>query len=163
MLKFFHKFSADVLKHNVGPDYRLFEGKSQNFFSVFGVFFTAVTGIVAGANLSGDLKVIHCIFLFRLILENCSYNMLRFCFRKLKRFVSISLQLKLISSGPCRCHPQGNTFSYTHHLHYLHHLPHLNWSSRDERCHRCHSVPILSLQIVGIIVLVCFLNLVFLM
>nr|ANU78813.1 Na+/K+/2Cl- cotransporter [Portunus trituberculatus] len=48
--------SGEVLAKNVGPDYRNFEGRPQNFFSVFGVFFTAVTGIVAGANLSGDLK-----------------------------------------------------------------------------------------------------------
>ncbi|KAK8750030.1 hypothetical protein OTU49_015196 [Cherax quadricarinatus] len=48
--------SSKVLSLNLGSDYRKSEGKDQDMFSVFGVFFPAVTGIVAGANLSGDLK-----------------------------------------------------------------------------------------------------------
>ncbi|CAB3385070.1 Hypothetical predicted protein [Cloeon dipterum] len=54
--KGFVGYSSEVLKQNWGPDYREFEGVQHDFFSVFAVFFPAVTGIVAGANLSGDLK-----------------------------------------------------------------------------------------------------------
>ncbi|CAG7828067.1 unnamed protein product [Allacma fusca] len=55
----FTGFSTDTWNENFGPDYRVDRqgsGNEQSFFSVFGVFFPAVTGIVAGANLSGDLK-----------------------------------------------------------------------------------------------------------
>ena len=56
---FFHVtiyFSASVFKENWGPDYRYFDGSNHTFFSVFAIFFPSVTGIQAGANISGDLK-----------------------------------------------------------------------------------------------------------
>ncbi|XP_048484442.1 bumetanide-sensitive sodium-(potassium)-chloride cotransporter [Plutella xylostella] len=49
-------YNLTVLKSNLGPDYRYFEGVEHNFFSVFSIFFPAATGILAGANISGDLK-----------------------------------------------------------------------------------------------------------
>ncbi|XP_020283623.1 bumetanide-sensitive sodium-(potassium)-chloride cotransporter isoform X2 [Pseudomyrmex gracilis] len=54
--KGFAGFSAEVFKNNFGPDYRYSENNNQTFFSVFAIFFPSVTGIQAGANISGDLK-----------------------------------------------------------------------------------------------------------
>lgn len=50
-------FSVTLFKENFYSDYRQFEGVEHNFFSVFAVFFPAATGILAGANISGDLRV----------------------------------------------------------------------------------------------------------
>ena len=52
----FTGYSKETWDRNIDADYREEDGTQHNFFSVFGVFFPAVTGIVAGANLSGDLK-----------------------------------------------------------------------------------------------------------
>ncbi len=55
--KGFVGYNATVLKDNLWSDYTTEKsGKENSFFTVFAVFFPAVTGIVAGANLSGDLK-----------------------------------------------------------------------------------------------------------
>ncbi|XP_075225532.1 sodium potassium chloride cotransporter [Lycorma delicatula] len=52
----FYGISLDVFKNNWYSDYRLTENEQQNFFTVFAIFFPSVTGIQAGANISGDLK-----------------------------------------------------------------------------------------------------------
>lgn len=45
-------YNVENFKTNIGPDY----SGSNGFFDVFAIFFPAATGIMAGANLSGDLK-----------------------------------------------------------------------------------------------------------
>ncbi|XP_013170026.1 PREDICTED: bumetanide-sensitive sodium-(potassium)-chloride cotransporter [Papilio xuthus] len=54
--KGFVGLSASVFDSNLGPDFRYSENLDQNFFTVFAIFFPSVTGIQAGANISGDLK-----------------------------------------------------------------------------------------------------------
>lgn len=50
---------VELLYENWHPAYAVADGVVQNFFSVFTVYFPAAIGILAGANVSGDLKVPH--------------------------------------------------------------------------------------------------------
>ncbi|KAI1904067.1 hypothetical protein AGOR_G00001860 [Albula goreensis] len=48
----FFNYQLPILADNFWPDFR----GGETFFTVFGIFFPAATGILAGANISGDLK-----------------------------------------------------------------------------------------------------------
>uniref|UniRef100_A0AAR5PV11 Bumetanide-sensitive sodium-(Potassium)-chloride cotransporter n=1 Tax=Dendroctonus ponderosae TaxID=77166 RepID=A0AAR5PV11_DENPD len=52
----FTGFNSTVWETNWYPEYRVSEGQEYSFFAVFAIFFPSVTGIQAGANISGDLK-----------------------------------------------------------------------------------------------------------
>ncbi|KAM9607681.1 solute carrier family 12 member 3 isoform 5-T5 [Trichechus inunguis] len=51
--KGFFSYRGDIFVQNLVPDWR---GMDGTFFGMFSIFFPSATGILAGANISGDLK-----------------------------------------------------------------------------------------------------------
>ncbi|XP_072488401.1 solute carrier family 12 member 3 isoform X5 [Notamacropus eugenii] len=51
--KGFFSYRGDIFAQNLVPDWRGIDG---SFFGMFSIFFPSATGILAGANISGDLK-----------------------------------------------------------------------------------------------------------
>ncbi|XP_026493445.2 bumetanide-sensitive sodium-(potassium)-chloride cotransporter-like [Vanessa tameamea] len=48
--------SVETALINLGPDFRYSDNQQHNFFSIFAMYFPAVTGVQAGANICGDLR-----------------------------------------------------------------------------------------------------------
>lgn len=84
--------SADIFATNFVPDWR---GKEGSFFGMFSIFFPSATGILAGANISGDLRVCMVLHSFTL----WTYNYVRFLTRSVNLFFSLQNPAVAIPRG----------------------------------------------------------------
>ncbi|XP_047996146.1 bumetanide-sensitive sodium-(potassium)-chloride cotransporter-like [Leguminivora glycinivorella] len=72
--------SAETMKENSVPNFRYAEDVHHNVFTVFAMYFPAVTGVQAGANICGDLRnpatAIPKGTLLALLISMCSYALI---------------------------------------------------------------------------------------
>jgi hypothetical protein len=105
-------FSGRLFKENFFPDYRFSEGVDHGFFSVYSIFFPAATGILAGANISGDLKVL---LFVGFIVSHCVFGIIVHCLHTLLTLSKLEHLFALCDHGDkmAACHHSRNSFGHT--------------------------------------------------
>ncbi len=92
----------DLIREDWSPAYVVNDGVMQDFFSVFAVYFPAGIGILAGANISRNLKVS---LVYKV--DNCNFDF----DLKLKQQMWLQI-LNIICAGSKRRYTKRNDFGH---------------------------------------------------